>query len=417
MKATAHTPSIRFKGFVGDWERRTLGTLMTVTSVKRIHQSDWTSSGIRFLRARDIVSKSKNEEPDDFLYISKEKYDEYSITSGKVTIGDILVTGVGTIGVPYLVENLEPIYFKDGNIIWFQNSLKINGDFFYYSFRAHSIQKFINESAGTGTVGTYTIESGQKTPIALPEKKEQKKVGGYFKNLDTLIALQQQKHEKLQNVKKAMLASMFPAPGATTPAVRFAGFSAPWRKINLGEYSESIIAGGTPSTQVASYWEPKEVPWLSSGEVHKKRIEFTDNKISKKGLNNSSARWIKEHSVLIALAGQGKTRGTVAINYIPLTTNQSIAAIIPISKLYYEFLFQNLESRYEELRMLSSPDGSRGGLNKQILTDLFMYIPEKDEQVKIGEYLSKLDNLIMLQKSKLEKLQCVKKACLERMFV
>ena len=65
---------------------------MNVTSVKRIHQSDWTDSGIRFLRARDIVSASKNEEPDDYLYISKEKYDEYSLVSGKVTIGDLLVS-------------------------------------------------------------------------------------------------------------------------------------------------------------------------------------------------------------------------------------------------------------------------------------------------------------------------------------
>lgn len=74
---------------------------MNIASVKRIHQSDWTDSGIRFLRARDIVSASKNEEPDDYLYISKEKYDEYSLVSGKVAIGDLLVTGVGTIGVPY----------------------------------------------------------------------------------------------------------------------------------------------------------------------------------------------------------------------------------------------------------------------------------------------------------------------------
>ena len=70
---------------------------MNVTSVKRIHQSDWTSSGVRFLRARDIVAAFKNEEPSDYLYISEEKYNEYSSLSGKVKIGDLLVTGVGTI--------------------------------------------------------------------------------------------------------------------------------------------------------------------------------------------------------------------------------------------------------------------------------------------------------------------------------
>ena len=165
--------------------------MMNVTSVKRIHQSDWTDSGVRFLRARDIVAAAKNEEPDDYLYISKEKYEEYSALSGKVGVSDLLVTGVGTIGVPYLVRNLEPLYFKDGNIIWFQNSDKIDGKFLFYSFSAEQILGFINESAGIGTVGTYTIESGKRTPISLPNQIEQAKVGEFFQQLDNLITLHQ----------------------------------------------------------------------------------------------------------------------------------------------------------------------------------------------------------------------------------
>lgn len=202
-------PKIRFKGFTDPWEQRKLGDMMNVTSVKRIHQSDWTDSGVRFLRARDIVAAAKNEEPDDYLYISKEKYEEYSALSGKVSVSDLLVTGVGTIGVPYLVRNLEPLYFKDGNIIWFQNSDKIDGKFLFYSFSAEQIQCFINESAGIGTVGTYTIESGKKTPISLPNQIEQAKVGEFFQQLDNLITLHQRELEKLQNIKKSMLEKMF----------------------------------------------------------------------------------------------------------------------------------------------------------------------------------------------------------------
>ena len=208
-KNGSSVPEIRFKGFTDAWEQRKLGDIMNVTSGKRIHQSDWTASGVRFLRARDIVSASKNEEPDDYLYISKEKYDEYSLISGKVSVGDLLVTGVGTIGVPYLIRNSEPLYFKDGNIIWFQNGTKIDGDFFLYSFFGKAIQDFINESAGIGTVGTYTIESGKKTPISLPEMKEQQQIGAYFRNLDNLITLHQRELEKLQNIKKSMLEKMF----------------------------------------------------------------------------------------------------------------------------------------------------------------------------------------------------------------
>lgn len=205
----AKVPEIRFKGFSDPWEEKKLGEIMSITSVKRIHQSDWRDSGVRFLRARDIVAASKNEEVDEYLYISKEKYEEYSAISGKVTISDLLVTGVGTIGVPYLIKDLNPVYFKDGNIIWFQNADKIDGNFLLYSFLGIQIQNFIREAAGTGTVGTYTIESGKKTPISLPNKTEQQAIGSYFRNLDHLITSQGRKIEKLRNLKKACLEKMF----------------------------------------------------------------------------------------------------------------------------------------------------------------------------------------------------------------
>ena len=205
----SNNPEIRFIGFTDPWEQRKLGDMMNVTSVKRIHQSDWTDSGIRFLRARDIVAAAKGEEPSDLLYISKEKYEEYSALSGKVAIDDLLVTGVGTIGIPYLISNSEPLYFKDGNIIWFQNCGKINGKFFYYSFTGEQIQSFIKDSAGIGTVGTYTIESGKKTPILLPGIEEQRKLGAFFTDLDNLITLHQRKLEKLKNIKQSLLQNMF----------------------------------------------------------------------------------------------------------------------------------------------------------------------------------------------------------------
>jgi type I restriction enzyme S subunit len=219
--------------------------MMNITSVKRIHQSDWTDSGVRFLRARDIVAASKNEEPDDYLYISEEKYEEYSALSGKVDINDLLVTGVGTIGVPYLVENLEPLYFKDGNIIWFQNKNKIDGKFLYYSFIGNGIQSFIKASAGTGTVGTYTIDTGKKTPIQIPSKEEQRKIGEYLTNIDHLITLHQSKIDKLKNLKKAMLEKMFPKKGSVIPEIRFNGFANAWEQRKLGDVCE-VTMGQSP---------------------------------------------------------------------------------------------------------------------------------------------------------------------------
>lgn len=208
-KNGAKVPELRFAGFADDWEERKLGELMDITSVKRIHQSDWTNNGIRFLRARDIVSAAKREEPSDYLYISEEKYEEYSKVSGKVQIGDLLVTGVGTIGVPMLVVHKDPLYFKDGNIIWFKNKNNIDGNFFYYSFIGMKIQKYIRDVAGIGTVGTYTIDSGKKTPISLPNNEEQQKIGSFFKQLDNTIALHQRKLDLLKEQKKGFLQKMF----------------------------------------------------------------------------------------------------------------------------------------------------------------------------------------------------------------
>ncbi len=201
----------------------------------------------------------------------------------------------------------------------------------------------------------------------------------------------------------------------SVPAIRFAGFTDEWEQRKVSDVAE-IIVGGTPNTKVESYWEPKEIPWLSSGEVHKKYITFTDDMISKEGMDNSSAKMVKENSVLIALAGQGKTRGTVAINRISLTTNQSIAVMMFDENIIPEFIFCNLENRYDEIRRMSSGDGSRGGLNKQLVGDIEIPYTAKLEQKIIGSFFTTLDHLITLHQRKHSRLCNIKKSMLERMF-
>ena len=208
-KEGTNVPELRFPGFTDPWEQRRLGELMDITSVKRVHQDDWSSEGIRFLRARDLVAFSNGEEIDEPLFISEELYEEYSSLSGKAVENDLLVTGVGTIGVPWRVPSSEPIYFKDGNIIWFKNMNVIDGLFFYYSFTSSSIQDFIRKSAGSGTVGTFTIDTGKKTPIQLPSIDEQAQIGGFFQRLDSLIALHQRELDHVKELKKGLLQQMF----------------------------------------------------------------------------------------------------------------------------------------------------------------------------------------------------------------
>ena len=199
------------------------------------------------------------------------------------------------------------------------------------------------------------------------------------------------------------------------PQIRFSGFTDTWEQREVSNVA-MISTGGTPSTAINEYWNPKQVPWLSSGEVHKKYITYTDDKISNEGLNHSSARMIKQNSVLIALAGQGKTRGTVAINRISLSTNQSIAAMTFAPDICPEFVFSNLESRYDELRKVSSGDGTRGGLNKQLVSEIQIPYTSLNEQRKIGQFFTHLDRLITLHQRKYEKLVNIKKSMLDKMF-
>ena len=169
-----------------------------------------------------------------------------------------------------------------------------------------------------------------------------------------------------------------------------------WEIFRVKEISKYITAGATPSTRIHQYWDNGSIPWMSSGEVNFRFINNTEKFITDIGFKNSSTSLIPKQSVLMALAGQGKTRGKVAINNIELTTNQSLAAIIPNDSLHYKYLFYNLESRYDDLRRLSSGEGGRGGLNLQIIKTLPILLPPLEEQKKIAEILSTWDSTIEL---------------------
>ena len=160
--------------------------------------------------------------------------------------------------------------------------------------------------------------------------------------------------------------------------------------VKLGSISE-LKSGGTPKTENLEYWENGNIPWMSSGEVNKGNIYETEKKITKEGYNNSSAKMLPKDTVVIALAGQGKTRGTVAITRIELCTNQSICGIIPNEKLNSDFLYHYLKTQYENLRQLSSGDGTRGGLNLKMLNNYLVPLPPLEVQKRIVEVLDNFE--------------------------
>ena len=207
-KEGADTPEIRFAGFTEPWEQYELGELMGIASASRVHKNEWTESGVPFFRSSDVVADYKGLK-NNKAFISFKLFEELSKKSGRVQKNDILVTGGGSIGIPYLVKTNEPLYFKDADLLWLKNSDNINSYFLYTFFSTSAFRDYVNSITHIGTISHYTIEQAKSTPFKVPEKEEQNKVAEYFLNLSTLITLQKKELDKLKNIKKACLEKMF----------------------------------------------------------------------------------------------------------------------------------------------------------------------------------------------------------------
>jgi len=206
---------------------------------------------------------------------------------------------------------------------------------------------------------------------------------------------------------------------ALTPKLRFPEFrdaAGEWKETSVDEISNTAIAGGTPSTSEKNFWGG-EIRWMNSGELNHKKVYEVQGRITVDGLKNSSTKVVPPRCVLIGLAGQGKTRGTVAMNMVELCTNQSIAAIFPNDLAFNSnFLYHNLDMRYEELRRLSAGGEGRGGLNLQIIKSLRVILPTLPEQQKIADCLTSVDKLITAQARKVDALKTHKKGLMQQLF-
>ncbi len=179
-----------------------------------------------------------------------------------------------------------------------------------------------------------------------------------------------------------------------------------WQVRPLGEVAD-IILGGTPSTEVAGFWGGN-IPWMSSGEVNKRHIFEVDGQITEAGLASSNATLVDPQAVAIGLAGQGRTRGTVALVHIRVCTNQSIALIRGKNgMLDTTYLFHNLDSRYEELRSRSAGAG-RAGLSREILQHVPIAVPDACEQKRIASVLDTVDEAIAKTEAVIAKLKQVR---------
>ena len=163
-----------------------------------------------------------------------------------------------------------------------------------------------------------------------------------------------------------------------------------WRMVRLGEIAH-VDTGGTPSRDVAEYWDG-EIPWMASAEVNQKRVGVTAEAISVKGLANSNAKVFPPSTIMVAMNGQGSTRGKASILEIEAACNQSLAAIRSKDDATNPFLFHVLTAAYERLRGITGE--GRNGLNLELIRGYRLYLPPLTEQRAIANVLDSIDDAI-----------------------
>ncbi len=316
-------PQIRFSGFTDTWEQRKLSAIADKVTEKNVGlqyiETFTNSAEFGIISQRDFFDHdiAKMSSLGGYYIVRSEDFVYNPRISTSAPVGPINRNKLGRIGV------MSPLYtvFRPHDI---------DTTYLEYFFKSKYWHSFMNFNGDSGARSDrFSIKDSVffEMPIPIPHIDEQKKIGEYLAYLDRLITLHQRKYDKLTKVKKAMLEKMFPKNGSLYPEIRFKGFTDAWEQREVSNVA-MISTGGTPSTAINEYWNPTTSAlafiWL---RFIKSTLHIQMIKYQHEGLNHSSARMIKQNSVLIALAGQGKTRGTVAINRISLSTNQSIAAM------------------------------------------------------------------------------------------
>lgn len=165
-----------------------------------------------------------------------------------------------------------------------------------------------------------------------------------------------------------------------------------WENTKLGDVCD-VVTGGTPNRSITEYWNG-DIPWMSSGEINQRVVRTVAERITSLGMANSNARPLPPGTVMIALNGQGKTRGKVAILEIETACNQSLAGLkADKTRLSPEYLFYSLDAQYRAIRHLTGDD-ARNGLNLGILRNLNITLPPLDEQQRIAEVMRSVDEAI-----------------------
>lgn len=308
-----------------------------------------------------------------------------------------------------LLDDIDDCVFSGFVLRGRPTSSRLYPGYCAYCFMSWPVRSEIERSC---TCTTRALTNGKvlsAIEIPLPPYEEQVRIAKALSDIDGLIENLEKLLEKKKNIKTGAMQELL------TGKRRLPGFNGEWKQERLGELT-CVFSGATPSSDVSRYWGG-DIPWMASGELHQKRVFDVAGRITEEGYRSTSTRLVPERSVLLGLAGQGKTRGTAAYLMKSLCTNQSIAAVYPNDEIFdSEFLFHLLDSMYLELREMSSGDGGRGGLTKKHIESLELTLPPLVEQRAIAEVLSDMDIEISQLQGKLDKYKRLKAGMMDELL-
>lgn len=274
----------------------------------------------------------------------------------------------------------------------------------YLYFFLKSKTDYLNSLGRGATFKEISKSIVESIEIPLPEVNQQKEIAEKFKKLEQLISLRKQQLAKLDELVKARFVEMF---GVVHNSVLY-----PYVPVKS---FTSVVSGGTPNRNVSEFWNNGSIRWVKTTELQNNVICNTDEKITQAGLDNSSAKIIPPNTVLIAMYGQGKTRGMTGYTSIECATNQACACILPCEQFNQNYLWRYMILSYDKLRDMAK-GGNQPNLNIGIIKNFPVLKPPIELQNDFAAFVERVDQQKQTVQQSLEKLELMKKALLQEYF-
>jgi type I restriction enzyme S subunit len=382
------------------WPMRPLGELFDIGAGKSMSAAGRAGEQkTPFLRTSNVLWDEI-----DLSTVDEMAIPQRDLSENLVAPGDLLVCEGGDIG-------RAAIWNGEVATMSFQNHLHrlrpkepdVFPRFYVYFLQSGFTQLGIYEGAGNDT----TIPNLSRNRLAAldvpkPDFDEQRDIATALARVRHANKLHDRSLELAQDLKRAVMQALFTKGlhDETPKDTEIGPVPESWDVQPLGKHY-SAVSGGTPSRTNPKFWQGGTIPWVKTTEVNYGMITSTEEHITEAGLQGSAAKWLAAGTLLIAMYGQGVTRGRVAILGIDATCNQACAALRPLDvRLKPMFLFYFLTWRYNDIRQLAH-GGQQQNLNLDIVRDLpIAFPPTIDEQNDIITVLDAIDRKIDLHKRK-----------------